>query len=199
LNSPRGGPFTFPCYGHTTTFLLEAKKTNLAFARAILHHLSLNGHQCKVLDIDALYSSNSDYVFGPLSERQARAVEILVPDPESDLESSITGLLASRSGKTIIIDSLNSLYHLISTGGSSLRGRKLAFIMACFSYIARTESKAVLTTMYQRERTTHFSGRRQISDLSDHTVFAELRGNALTLKYDRGYSRPGDIFSLPIL
>jgi hypothetical protein len=199
LNSPLGSHFILQEYGHTITFVLEGKKTNLAFARAILYHLTRNGHQCTVLDIDALYSSNSDYVFAPLSERQAQAVEVLVPNPESDLESSIAALLASESSKTIIIDSLNSLYHLFSTGGSSLRGRKLAFVMACFSYISRTERRAVLITMYQRESTTRIGGGRQISGLSDHTISAELGGNALTLRYNRGYPQSGGIFYLPIL
>lgn len=177
---------------------MDGRRTNLAFARSILCNLTWKGHKCIVLDVDALYSSSSDYVLAPLSESQAQAIEIIVPDTDSDLEPTIASLIASGPGKMIIVDSLNSLYHLLSTEGRGYRGRKLAFVMACFSYLARTGKGAVLVTMYQRERTTRFGGGRQISSFSDHTIFVDLRDATLTLRYDRGYSQSGEAFSLPI-
>jgi hypothetical protein len=178
--------------------MVDERRTNVTFARAILHYLTRNGCRCIVLDIDTLYSSNSDYILSPMSERQARAVEVLVPDPECDLEFDITNLVSSEPDKTIIIDSLNSMYHLLAARGQSYRGRKLAFIMACFSYLARAEKKAVIITMYRRENITRLDRGRQMSGLSDQLFLVDPGDQTLVLRCDRGDYSP-HIFSLPIL
>lgn len=185
FRASRGGSFIGPLYGHTVTFIVDSRRTNLALARSLLSNLGRNRIPCAVLDVDALYVSNSDYVFAPLSEEEAGIVEVLVPEPGSALEADVANLSGFGPAKALIIDSLNSLYHLLSTGGRSSRSMNLAFVVALLSRVARTEKRAVFFTMYQREKAMHFGRRRSISDLSDLTVSVGLRDNALALRCER--------------
>jgi hypothetical protein len=190
--------FIDPLFGYTTTFLVGERLTNLAFARSILSILAWKRRPCTVLDIDALYSSNSDYVFELLSEAEARSIEIVVPKPGSCTATEIADLLGSSPDRTLIIDSLNSLYHLLSTDGRSSKNRNLAFILSIFSSTARTENKAVFLTMYQREKSINLRREKSISHLSDFTVAVIAKRGALSLKCERGSPWPGGGLVIPI-
>jgi hypothetical protein len=198
FSTRQGDPFMGPLYGRTTTFLVDSRRTNLALARTLVSSLTRNKVPCAVLDIDALYSSNSDYVFAPVSEDEARIAELLVPDPGAALEAGMADLLGTGPAKALIIDSLNSLYHLFSGGGRGSRNLNLGFAVALLSYIARTEKRAVLLTMYERERAARFGRRRSISDLSDLTVSVSMRGGELALRCERGSAWPGRGLSVSI-
>lgn len=197
LSAQRSRSFVDPLLGRTATLVVDGRRTNLAFARSALFHLAREQRSCVVLDIDALYASNSDFIFTPLTDAQAQGTEVIVPGPDADMEDAILNVFGSGSEKMIIIDSLNTLFHLLSTGGRSSRGRKLSFAMACLSYVAKVEKKAVLFTMYQRERASQFGRSKNISDLSDLTISASLTGTTLALKCTRGSAWPGGEFSLP--
>lgn len=198
FSAQRSHSFIGPLLGQTTTLVVDGRRTNLAFARSALFHLAREQRSCVVLDIDALYSSNSDFIFAPLTDAQAQGTTIVIPEPDADVENAILAVFGSGSEKTIIIDSLNTLFHLLSTGGRSSRGRKLSFVMACLSYMAKVEKKAVLLTMYQREKASQFGRSRNISDLSDLTISTSLTDAVLSLKCERGFAWPGGVFLLPI-
>jgi len=188
-----------PLYGRTTTFLVDSRQTNLALARVLLSNLTRKEVPCVVLDIDALYASNSDYIFASVSEGQASIAQIHVPDPGAALEGDVADLLGAGQAKALIIDSLNSLYHLLSGGGSGSKNMRLGFAVALLSYIARTEKRAVLLTMYERERSARLGRRRSISDLSDLTVSVSILEGELALTCVRGSAWPGRGLSVPIL
>lgn len=197
FNARREDLFINPLSGHTTTFLVKERQTNLTFTRNVLSVLVWKRCPCAILDIDALYSSNSDYVFGLLSEEETRSIEIVVPRPGSDTTAEIADLLGSNPDRALIIDSLNSLYHLLSTNGRSSKNRNLAFVLALLSFIARTERKAVFLTMYQREKSVNLRRERPISHLSDFTVVVSAEKGALSLKCERGLVWPGGALVIP--
>jgi len=190
--------FIRPLRGHTVTLLVGGRPTNFVLARSLLSNLTRSGIPCTVLDIDAFYSSNSDYVTESLTGEEASLIEFLVPDPDSDLESDIGNLLGSGSDRVLIVDSLNSLYHLMSTGKHNAKNRSLAFVIALLSFVAKTESRAVLFTMYRRERRNSFGRAKSISDLSDLAVAVSQKGRALSLKCERGSAWPAGDFAIPI-
>jgi hypothetical protein len=188
--------FIDPLYGHTTTFLVDSRRANLALARLIASRLSVRGASWTVLDLDALYSSGSDAVFATADE--SGGAEIIVPDPGSPAEVEVAGLTGSAPERVLVIDSLNSLYHLFSSGGLGSRNMKLAFAVALLSYIARTEKRAVFLTMYRRERAMRFGRQKSISDLSDLTVSVNIQGASLVLRCERGSAWPGGELTLSI-
>jgi hypothetical protein len=197
FNARREDLFINPLSGHTTTFLVKERRTNLTFARNMLSILVWKKRPCTILDIDALYSSNSDYVFGLLSEEETHSIEIVVPRPGSNTTAEIADLLGSSPDRALIIDSLNSLYHLLSTNGRSSKNRNLTFVLALLSFIARTERKAIFFTMYQRGKSVNLRREKPISHLSDFTVVVNAKKGALSLKCERGLVWPGGALVIP--
>ncbi|MBI3841037.1 MAG: hypothetical protein HY297_03665 [Thaumarchaeota archaeon] len=195
LDMQRAHSFFGPLSGKTTTFLVEGRDSNLALAKCICAFLSQGGGGCSILDLDAFYSSNSEAVFGPLPTPAARSIEVRVPEAGAVVEEELPWLYSTESG-VVILDSLNSLYHLLSIGDGGSRGRKLSFAVEGLSYLARTGRRAVFLVMYRREAFPRSGGGRSISTLSDLTVSVGLDGQRLLLKCERGTAWPGGSYSI---
>lgn len=183
--------------GRTATFLLEGRRANLDFARALVGVLAQAGGSCAVLDLDAFYSSNADVIFSSLPKASAEASTVIIPEPGADIEAEFARLFGSTQ-KAIVIDSLNSLYHLISQEDGSSRSRKLAFAVAALSYLARTNDTAVVLTMYRREGFARYGTVRSISALSEITASVDVRGTELVIRAERGRAWPGGRYSIRI-
>jgi hypothetical protein len=177
--------FFNPLIGRTATFVLDGRQANLDFARTVMSLLAQAGSTCAILDLDALYSSNSDHIFSLLAPAEARSSILRIPEPGCDIESELSGLF-NATQRVILVDSLNSLYHLISLEDGSSRSRKLTFAVASLSYLARTNAKAVILTMYRREGFPRSGTGRSISGLSDITATVDVRGQELTVRSERG-------------
>ena len=189
--------FFGPLTGRTATFLLEGRRANLDFARALVGLLAEAGGSCVVLDLDAFYSSNADTIFPGVPKALAEASAVIVPEPGDDIEAEFARLFGSTQ-KAIVIDSLNSLYHLISLEDGSSRSRKLAFAVAALSYLAKTNDTAVVLTMYRREGFTRYGTGRSISALSEITASVDVRGAELVIRAERGQAWPGGRYSTRI-
>ena len=181
--------------GRTTTFVLESRKDNLEFARTIVALLAKAETPCAVFDLDAFYSSNADRIFKPLAGDTAHYTVIRVPEPGSDVEGEFARLFEVQP-PVLIIDSLNSLYHLLSVEDGSARSRKVNFAVASLSFLARTNAKAVVLTMYRREGLQGSGSGRSISTLSDVTATVEVRGPELHFVCERGTAWAGGTLSI---
>jgi hypothetical protein len=197
LSGEQSGSFFGPLKGKTTTFLVDGRETNTQFARTVMGLLSAASGGCAVLDLDAFYSSGSDRIFSALDGAAAETSVLRVPEPGSDTENEFSTLFELQQ-KVIIVDSLNSLYHLISLDEGSSRSRKLAFAVASLSYMARTNGKTVIMTMYRREGFFRRGTGRSISGLSDVTSSITVRGSELVARCERGSAWPGGAFSTRI-
>ncbi|HLQ06793.1 MAG TPA: hypothetical protein VK126_03485 [Nitrososphaerales archaeon] len=194
LSGQRAQSFFDPLMGKTATFVVESRQANLEFARTIVALLAKAETPCAVFDLDAFYSSNADRIFKPLTGDVAHSTVIRVPEPASDVEGELARLFEVRP-PVVIIDSLNSLYHLLSIEDGSARSRKLNFAVASLSYLARTNAKAVVLTMYRREALLGSGSGRSISSLSDVTASVEVRGPELRVVCERGTAWAGGRFS----
>ena len=181
--------------GRTTTFILESRQANFDFARTIVTLLAKAETPCAVFDLDAFYSSNADRIFKPFTGDLADSTVIRIPEPGSDVEGEFASLFEVRP-PVVIIDSLNSLYHLLSVEDGSARSRKLNFAVASLSYLARTNAKAVVLTMYRREGLQGSGSGRSISKLSDVTASVEVIGPELRFVCERGTAWAGGRFSI---
>jgi hypothetical protein len=191
-------PLSFfePLTGKTSTFLMGSRQDNLAFARAVMELLSASGRTCTFMDLDALYSSHADVVF-PTTSVGDDSWTLRVPCPGSDIDVEMSQLFEVPH-HTIVLDSLNTLYHLFSLDDGSSRGRRMGFALASLSYLARTNSKAVILCMYRREGFGRLGTARSISGLSDITASVEVRESELTVRAERGSAWPGGVFSTRI-
>jgi len=189
--------FFDPLTGRTATFVLDGRLSNLDFARTLAGLLAQTGDSCTVLDLDAFYSSNSDQIFSLLAPLDPRESTIRIPEPGSDIEGELSKLFEARQ-RVVIIDSLNSLHHLISLEDGASRSRKLTFTVASLSYFARANGKAVILAMYRREGFYRSGKGRAISNLSDITASVGIRDGELTIRNERGPAWPGGRFSTRI-
>ncbi len=173
---------------------MDDRQANLDFARVAIGLLGQTSDAAEILDLDALYSSNSDRIFGLLSPE---AATIRVPAPGSDIEREFAAAFEG-SKSVIIVDSLNTFYHLISQDDGSSRSRKLNFAVASLGHLARTNDKAVILSMYRREGSARWGTGRSISGLSDMTSSVEARGQDLKIRVERGVGWEGGAFSIRI-
>jgi len=195
FSGDRARSFFSPLWGKAATFILDERKSNLQFARTIASLANHSEETCSVLDLDALYSSSADTIFS--EPAGSGASRILLPQPGSEVEVEFPKLFEAEQ-RIIIVDSLNSLYHLLSQEDASSRSRKLAFAVESLSYLARTNGKAAVLTMYRREGFTRQGRSRSLSGLSDVTATVEVRGDELTVRAERGRAWPGGRFSTRI-
>jgi hypothetical protein len=187
--------FFGPLWGKAVTFVLDERKSNVQFARTIVSLANHSEETCSILDLDALYSSNADAIFSePAGSGTSR---ILLPPPGSEVELEFPRLFEAQQ-RIIIVDSLNSLYHLLSQDDTRSRGRKFAFAVESLSYLARANSKAAVLTMYRREGFTRQGRGRSISGLSDVTATVEVRADELMVRSERGKAWTGGRFSTRI-
>ena len=196
MSLSEGEPDSFlgPLSGKTTTFLFGDRQDNLSFARVTVGLLARARTSCAILDLDAFYSSNSDRIFSSVDAAAARSMVIRVPAPGSDIEREFSTLFGVPQ-RVLIIDSLNTLYHLVSMEDGSSRGRKLTFALAGLSYLARTNGKAVMLTMYRREGFYRSGTGRSISTLSDGTASVTVNHGEVAMTAERGTAWPGGAFS----
>lgn len=196
FNGGQGASFFGPLRGKTTTFLLEGRQGNLDFARTMMGYLA-QSKGCAILDLDAFYSSNADRVLSLLGEEAARSTLVRVPDPGCEVEAEFSKLF-DLGHDVVIMDSLNSLYHLMSQQDGTSTTRKLTFAVAGLSYLARANQKAVIMTMYKREGFGRSGTGRSISGLSDSTASVDTYSGKLVLRMERGSAWPGGVFSTRI-
>lgn len=175
---------------------MEGRRANLEFARTVVDVATKEGYSCAVLDLDALYSSSADLIFQ--KEDRPEDSTVRVPPPSADIEKELGNLFRAKQ-RVVIIDSLNTLYHLLSVEDGSSRSRRLTFAVASLSYLARTNDKAVLLSMYRRERYGRSGSGHAISGLSDVTASVSLPGSELAVRTERGRAWSGGGFSTRIL
>ncbi len=191
------GSFLGPLKGKTSTLVVSGRQSNLDLARTIFLQAAQDGDKCAILDLDALYSSNADAIFGKQSAEAMKSTLIHVPKPGSRVEDALTGFFGSEAD-VLVIDSLNTLYHLLAQMDTSSRSRKLSFAVASLSYLARTANRAAIFTMYRREGLNRSVGSRSISGLSDLMASVDSNGSELSLKCERGIAWPGGRFAIRI-
>jgi hypothetical protein len=193
FSASEASSFFGPLKGKTGSFVVAGREANLAFSRTVGSLLAATGDDCTILDLDAFYASNADSIF----ESMSKSTTISIPEPGSAIETVLPRLFGADQG-VIIIDSLNTLHHLLSLADRSSGSRKLAFTVASLSYLARTNRRAVMLTMYRRERPIRTGSGRSIADLSDITASVDIRDSVLTTRVERGSAWPGGRFSTRI-
>lgn len=186
--------FFGPLLGQSATFLVDRRQDNLDFARAIAGLGALESGGCTILDLDGLYSSNAGAIF---SNAQGDRVTLRIPPPGTDIDLEFSRLFSAPE-KIVVIDSLNTFYHLLSAEDGRSRGRKFAFSVASLSYLAKTNDIAVMMTMYRRETFGRSRTSRSISNLSDVTASVDVVGAGLTIRTERGTTWPEDRYSIPV-
>jgi len=189
--------FFGPLKGKTATFLLPDRSANLAFARAVTAMVAASGRTCSIFDLDAFYSSNAGFLFGPPSASGRGKVFIQVPKPSVRLEDEFPRLF-SGGGSVVIVDTLNTLFHLLSSDEGAYRSRKFSFAVASLSFTAKESGSAIMLAMYRRELLSRGGLGRSMSSYSDVVVSVERKDSGVTMVTERGKAWGEGTFSIRI-
>jgi hypothetical protein len=187
--------FFEPLTGRTATFLVDGRQASLDFARIVSGLVAVGGRASTILDLDALYSSHADRIFSGAPKTNLESTTIWVPEPGSDIEAEFSSLFEAHTD-VLIIDSLNTFFHLLSLDNWRARSRKLAFALEALSQLARVNGKTVILSMYRREGSAKAGTGRPISYLSDLTSSVTFRGDVATFRVVKGSGWSGGEFSI---
>lgn len=195
FNGDEARAFFAPLRGKAATFLIEDRMANLCLARTVIGLLSRASGAAEIFDLDAFYSSNADRIFASLGSTSEAAIR--VPAPGARIDGEFARLFEGDQD-LVIVDSLNSLYHLISQEDGSSRGRRFNFAVASLSYLAKTSGKSAILSMYRREGLDRWGTGRSISSLSDITASVDATGPEIVIRAERGPGWDGGAFSTRI-
>jgi hypothetical protein len=198
----RARAFLDPLRGKITTFFVADRLVNLSLSTLILTCVTAAGAACEVVDMDAFYASNSDLLSAALPREGLERVSLYVPKVGTSGDDLVMKLFdrGQQPHKDILIlDDLNTLFHLLSSDNSSSAGRKLAFLIALQSFVRRTNRTTALATVYEREKPIPGRRSKSFSELADTNVSVAHSGDELILKCERGAAWPGGTLSFPIL
>jgi len=186
-----------PLVSKTVAFLLNDRRSNLSLAWAILPFLMVR-EGCRVLDLDALYSSNADTIAARVPPELMGRLELTVPEAGSNIERTVTELFLDTTGRPLIIDSANTLYQLLSSRSPKSSSRKFAFLIAALSSWARANARLVFSSTYARGTTARRKTARSLSEMFDVVISVSRKAGWLTLRCERGNAWREKTFFLPL-
>lgn len=172
--------FLAPLTGRTCTILVDGRGANLALGRALLQASSSEKVPCRVLDLDAFYASNADALLRGVPAEGQESVLFDVPKPGAEVADHVSRAFDGRSG-LLVVDSLNTLHHLMS-----LSGRSLSFVVGALSMYAKANGVAAVLSMYRREGPGGPGKKGSIAELSDAQAEARVEGGSLVVTRKRG-------------
>ena len=105
-----------------------------------------------MLDLDAFFSSDIESVASGVPRARLKDVVMIVPQPGSDIEATLAEVFTGN--RSLVIDSTNTLYHLLAYQSPKPASRKLAFLVAALSKWAQANSRLVIANTYEREPPT---------------------------------------------
>ena len=179
--------FLTPLRAKSTVFLLDNRTTDLLFSRFLLSCLVRTRNEALVADINAFYSSNAQRI-APESDA-LQNISLSLPPPGFAVEPwFVDFLIGATDAAVVVLDDLNTLYHLLSFDGSKRAGNRISFLMALTSFLARTRLQTIISKVYARNRPIQNSrrGARSLDRLGDLGVAVEYEASELTFACKNG-------------
>jgi hypothetical protein len=190
--------FLGPLEGKTTAFRLNDRPSNLRFASAIIGLLVGDQRGCRLLDLDAFYSSNLDTLAAGVSRESLESFDFTIPEPGFDVEATLAAMFREGGAKPLLIDSANSLYQFLSLRNPRAASRKFAFFVSALSEWARSNGKPAIASIYDRRPTARRRASRSLADVFDNSVLLSTRPGGLAFRCERGSAWRGGSFFLPL-
>src|SRR2546428_2016560 len=172
--------FLTPLRSRSTVFLLNDRETDLLCSRFLLGCLVRTRNEALVADINAFYSSNAQRI-APGSDG-LQNISLSLPPPGFAVEPWIVDFLIGAGAAFVILDDLNTLYHLLSFDGSKRAGNRISFLIALTSFLARTRLQTIISKVYARNRPMQNGrrGARSLDRLGDLGVAVKYEASELT-------------------
>src|SRR2546428_12724399 len=185
--------FLTPLRSRSTVFLLNDRETDLLLTLFLLGFLERTRNEALVAAINPFSSSNAQRL-APGSVG-LQNISLSLPPPGFAVEPWIVDfLIGAADPAVVILDDLNTLYHLLSFDGSKRAGNRISFLIALTSFLARTRPQTIISKVYARNRPIQNSrhGARSLDRLGDLGVAVEYEASELTFACKNGSGWRGD-------
>ncbi len=200
IPSPRqANAFFAPLKRKTTTFVVEEREVNLRLAQFIIGLASVLKLRVLVLDTDAFYAANIISVSEKQSDNQKEGVFIRIPTNDLRLEECLVDSILTKY-ELLIVDDMNSLYHLFESLEKSSGSRKLHFIGRTLSYFARSENRTVVLNLYKNimDSTPLGESSRSLAKYADLVVSVDVQDSFIRFRCNQGRAWSNNFFSARI-
>ncbi len=191
--------FLEPLEGKTTAFRINDRLANLKFGAAMLRLLAGGRQGCRLLDLDAFYSSNLQVLAKGVPPDSLTGFDIMLPEPGSDTEAALAATFLEGGNRPLLIDSANSLYQLLSASNPRAATRKFAFFISALSSWAKSNGRPAVASFYDRRPATRRKASRSLADVFDNSVSLSAKPDGLAFRCERGSAWRGSGFFLPAL
>ncbi len=175
--------FLSPLRGRSSAFLLASRRGNVAVAAFALGCLAGLKMRTVVLDTSCFYGTNIELLTEGLPKEFLERSTILTVAEDVRPEGVLTDLIAKKEAKAILIDDLNSLNALMSSGHQKSGIHELFVLIRMLSYNARINNVSVLTTVYKSQR-ADANSRRSLAAAADLQITTETDSSCVTFRCD---------------
>jgi hypothetical protein len=187
--------FLAPLQRKVTIFLVEGRESHLILARFLLDCICITDKTATVLDTNTTYASNSVMLASNLGESCLENITLLIPS-QGPTKSALANSIFSTYD-VLIVDDLNTLYHLLSTEDRSAI-RELTAITKILSYFCRENGKTAFLTAYSAgESLKREGGQRSLFRMGDLSVSTSV-DDSIRFRCDHGAAWPNNTFSVSL-
>jgi hypothetical protein len=191
--------FLRPLRGRASVFTVPSRSRNSSVAGFLLGCLAESRTSTMIFDTSSFYGANITTLTQSLPKDFLQQSTLITPPDDLPLEDSMTGALTIKTG-AILIDDLNALHYLLSSGkGKSGTHRLFAFIRL-LSYEARINDLYVFGTVYMAEgdSAADRATKRSLSAAADLQISTDAHSDHITFRCDEIKGWPNNRFSTPL-
>ncbi len=188
-----------PLRGRASVFTVPSRGRNSAVARFLLGCLAESRTSTMIFDTSSFYGANIIDLTQSLPKDFLQQSTLITPPDDLPLEDSMTGVLTVKTG-AILIDDLNALHYLLSSGPRRSGTHRLFAFIRLLSYEARINDLYVFGTVYKAEgdSAADRATKRSLSAAADLQIATEARPDHITFRCDEVKGWPNSSFSTPL-
>ncbi|MGA2663338.1 MAG: hypothetical protein ABSF83_00135 [Nitrososphaerales archaeon] len=166
--------FLAPLRGKVSVFVVPGRRRNAGVARFLLGCLAASKTRTLILDTSSFYGSNVRALTRSLPVDFLRRSTLVTPRDGEGLEGSMARTLTAGGAGAVLVDDLNALHHLLSSGEQRGAGTHRAFtFLRLLSYSARDGDLLVFGTLYRAASTAERVAKRSLSMAADLQISTE--------------------------
>jgi hypothetical protein len=187
--------FLSPLQKKVTVFSVDGRAPHLRLVRFLISCICAANKTAVVLDTDAIYASNSRILANQLSETCLQSITLRIP-ARGPTKASLIASIFSTKYDALIVDDLNTLYHLLSTEDRSA-SRELTTVAKILSYFCRENRTMAFLTAYSANETFRKeTGQRSLLRIGDLSISMSMGDSMLHFRCDHGVAWSDNTFSV---
>src|ERR1039458_4598840 len=148
--------FLRPLMGRASVFIVPSRSRNSSVASFLLGCLAESRTSTVIFDTSSFYGANISALTQSLPKDFLQQSTLITPPDDLPLEDSMTAALTIKTG-AILIDDLNALHYLLSSGPRRSGTHRLFAFIRLLSYEARLNDLYVFGTVYKARSEEHTS------------------------------------------